>query len=60
MDPNGAQRAQIALLRQGIFDEVTLDYRTEDAIAKVPVWGFQISCKLKPKVVVRKRQGTRR
>jgi Tfp pilus assembly PilM family ATPase/Tfp pilus assembly protein PilN len=60
LEPNGAQRAQIALLRQGIFDEVTLDYRTEDAISKVPVWGFQISCKLKPKVVVRKRQGTRR
>lgn len=59
LDPNGAQRAQIALLRQGVFDEVTLDYRTEDAISKVPVWGFQISCKLKPKVVVRKRRGTR-
>jgi len=60
MDPNGAQRAQIGLLRQGVFDEVTLDYRTEDAISKVPVWGFQISCKLKPKIVVRKRQGARK
>lgn len=60
LDPNGAQRAQIALLRQGVFDEVTLDYRTEDEINKVPVWGFQISCKLKPKEIKRQRRGTRR
>lgn len=58
LDSNGAQRAQIALLRQQMFDEVTLDYRTEDEVAKVPVWSFQLSCKIKPKETVRR--GTRR
>lgn len=46
---SGAQRAQMALLRQRKFDEVTLDYRTEERISGVPVWGFQLSCKLQRK-----------
>ncbi len=45
----GAQNAQIKLLKQQVFDEVTLDYLNEEKIAKVPVWGFQISCKLRPR-----------
>jgi hypothetical protein len=46
-----------------LFDEVTLDYQTEDQIAKVPAWGFQLSCKLRPKEKVRRKgtnQGTKR
>jgi Tfp pilus assembly PilM family ATPase len=48
LDQNGAQRAQMALLQEQMFDEVTLDYRNEDEQNGVPVWGFQISCKLRP------------
>jgi Tfp pilus assembly PilM family ATPase len=51
LDPNGARNAQIALLRQQVFSEVTLDYRTEEELAKVPVWGFQLTCKFPQKEV---------
>ena len=51
-------RAQIALLRQQLFDEVTLDYRTEEKLNNVPVWGFQLTCKLYPKE--RARRGRRK
>jgi Tfp pilus assembly protein PilN len=60
MDANGAQRAQIALLRQQMFDEVTLDYRTEDEVSGAPVWGFQLTCRLRPKEVVRTKRGATR
>jgi len=59
MDANGAQRAQIALLRQQMFDEVTLDYRTEEEVSKVPVWGFQLTCRVKPKEKSAKKRSTR-
>jgi hypothetical protein len=54
--PDGAQRAQIALLQQRVFDEVTLDYRTQEQIGPRPVWGFQFSCKLRPPEQVRRRR----
>ena len=60
LDETAPQQAQIALLDRQLFDEVTLDYRTGDEIGDVPVWGFQISCKLRPAVVDRRRGGTRR
>lgn len=50
-EANGAQRAQIALLQRQLFDEVTLDYRTEDRVGDVPVWSFQLTCKLRPKEI---------
>ncbi|MCC2669326.1 MAG: Type pilus assembly protein PilM [Armatimonadetes bacterium] len=59
VDAGGAQRALVGLLRQQLFDEVTLDFQTEDEIAKVPAWGFQISCKLRPKEKTTRR-GTKR
>jgi Tfp pilus assembly PilM family ATPase/Tfp pilus assembly protein PilN len=58
-DSTGAQRAQIALLQRQMFDEVTLDYRTEDKVADVPVWSFQLTCKLRPKDVRATRRATR-
>ena len=57
-DQTGPQRAQIALLRQRLFDEVSLDYRTEEEVNSIPVWGFQMSCKLRP--VEKKRSATAR
>jgi Tfp pilus assembly PilM family ATPase/Tfp pilus assembly protein PilN len=60
MDANGAQRAQIALLRQQLFDEVTLDYRTEDEVSGAPVWGFQLTCRMRPKEVTRTKRSTRK
>ncbi|HEU4754938.1 MAG TPA: pilus assembly protein PilM, partial [Armatimonadota bacterium] len=58
-DPTGAQRAQIALLRQRLFDEVTLDYLAEEKIGSVPVWGFQLSCRLKPRETSTRKGGRR-
>lgn len=57
---DGAQRTQIALLKQQAFDEVTLDFRTEERISNVPVWGFQITCKLREVARARGRTGARR
>lgn len=61
LDANGPQRAVIALLRQRrdekpLFDEVTLDYQTEELINNVPVWGFQMTCRLRPEEVQRSRR----
>ncbi|MBM3459293.1 MAG: hypothetical protein FJX77_12255 [Armatimonadetes bacterium] len=49
LDPSGAQRAQTALLQRQLFDDVTLDFRNEERIAEQMVWGFQITCKLRPR-----------
>lgn len=59
-DQGGAQASQIALLRQRLFDEVTLDYRTEDKVAGVPVWGFQLTCKLRPRELKQRGRTTSR
>jgi len=60
----GAQAAQNRMLRQQVFDEVLLDYVTEEQIGDVPVWGFQLTCRLRPKEQPRRGQrpaaGTRR
>ena len=48
LDQSAPQRAQTALLRQNLFDEVTLDFQNEERIADKLVWGFQITCKLRP------------
>ncbi len=58
MQPDGAQQTQAALLRRQQFDEVTLDYRTEENLSGVPVWGFQLTCRLRPQVVVAPARGT--
>lgn len=56
MTQSGPQQALVALIRQQeLFDDVTLDYRTEERLNNVPVWGFQLTCKLQPK----ERQGRR-
>ena len=61
MTQAGPQQALVALLRQQeLFDDVTLDYRTEERLNNVPVWGFQLSCKLRPKERARARRGTAR
>ncbi len=65
LHPSGPQRAVIALLRQRrenkpLFDEVTLDYQTEEAINSVPVWGFQMTCRLRPEEVKRSRRRSTR
>jgi Tfp pilus assembly protein PilN len=59
-DRNGPQRALVALLRQRTFDEVTLDYQTQDQVGGVPVWGFQLTCKLRPPEQTGARRGVRR
>jgi len=59
IQPDAAQLTQIGLLRQELFDEVTLDYRNEETIEKVPVWAFQLTCRLRPPEPTR-RTGTRR
>jgi Tfp pilus assembly protein PilN len=43
---DGPARAQIALINRHLYENVGLDYRTQQEIAGVPVWGFQITCKL--------------
>lgn len=57
VDEGGAQRALTGMLRQQLFDEVTLDYRTEDHIGSVPVWSFQLTCKLKDQNTRSRRTG---
>jgi hypothetical protein len=52
MQPDGAQQTQAALLRRQQFDEVTLDYRTEESLSGVPVWGFQLTCRLRPQAAI--------
>jgi Tfp pilus assembly PilM family ATPase/Tfp pilus assembly protein PilN len=59
-DPSGAQRAQVALLRQRLFDEVTLDYLAEERIGNVPVWSFQLNCRLRPEDPRARARGARR
>lgn len=48
LSQTGPQEAQIALLRRDLFDEVTLDNRSEEVLEGKPVWSFQISGKLRP------------
>jgi len=59
MDETGPQRAQIALLRRQLWDEVTLDYRVQEVLLDRPVWSFQLSCKLRPSETRRSRGRTR-
>lgn len=52
-NPAGPQQAQIELLKTGLFDEVALNYVTEDDIGGKRVWLFEIGCRLRPKEVKR-------
>ncbi len=56
-DGSGPRQAQVGLLRQALFDEVTLDYQTQELIGTTPVWGFQLTCKIRPKEDRRRRRG---
>ncbi len=53
-DEVGPQQALVSLLQMQKFDDVTLDYRTQELLNKVPVWSFQLSCKLRPREVARR------
>lgn len=59
VDPNAATQLQVNLLRERVFDEVTLDYRNAEVIANQPVWAFQISGKLRPRESRRRVGGAR-
>lgn len=58
-NPVGPQQAQIELLKSQLFDEVALNYVTEDEISGTRIWVFEIGCRLKPKEV-RRRGAVRR
>lgn len=47
LDPIAPQQAQISLLRQRKFDEVTLDFLQQEKLDQTDAWGFQLSCKLR-------------
>ncbi len=59
LSPDGPQAAQFAMLDERLFDEVSLDYRTEEIVAEQKVWGFQLTCKLRPKERTRTRSRAR-
>lgn len=56
-DPNAATQLHINLLQEGVFDEVTLDYRNSELAAGHPVWAFQISGRLRPRAAGGRRTG---
>jgi Tfp pilus assembly PilM family ATPase/Tfp pilus assembly protein PilN len=56
LDQSGPQRAHLGILRQQLFDEVRLDYRHQEYAGDVPVWSFQVSCRLQTEQVGRGRR----